>query len=98
MDKQDEIELHQKISESNENTRRMLAELHGLTQRLNGQVDLFKWIVTGIFAGVVSLVLLFFSNLLEVREQISQSNLLIAKLEGKLDRVIDEIKSKSSNP
>lgn len=98
MDKQDEIELYQKISESNENTRRMLAELHALTQRLNGQVDLFKWIVTGIVAGVVSLALLFFSNLLEVKEQISQSNLLIAKLEGKLDRVIDEMKSKSSNP
>lgn len=92
MDKQNERELHHQISESNVNTQRMLAELHGLTQRLNGQVDLFKWIVTGIVAGVVSSALLFFSNLLEVKEQITQSNLLIAKLEGKLDRFIDEMK------
>lgn len=65
--------LYQKLSENTEQTQKMLTELNELTQRLNGQSDIFKWIVTGVVAGVISLALLFFSSLLEVKEQISQS-------------------------
>ena len=83
--KDDVNHLHHRISQNRDKVGHQVAQTEATTNNLKGQVDLFKWAITGLTIGFYGVCFWLVTETLSTRDALSNLQTEFQKLETKFD-------------